>query len=171
MTSRSLILVTVLAAVLALAPRSLGAFDAQDTFRKGTFVLSAEAGGGAQHSIEGQASQVGLEFWNGGIRFGLLPFGPSLSGPLFGALEVGVEPFYQRYTEPVHAFFGGLGVLLRYHLLSLGRVVPYVEVFGSVGGTDLDTREIDSTFTFLVHGGVGASVDRKSTRLNSSHRL
>jgi opacity protein-like surface antigen len=88
----------------------------------------------------------------------MIPFGPSGPRPLWGALEVGLEPFYQRYTHPVDAFFAGLGLALRYHFLSLGRVVPYVEVFGAAGGTDLETLEIDSNFTFLLHAGVGLSV-------------
>jgi opacity protein-like surface antigen len=36
--------------------------------------------------------------------------------------------------------------------------VPYVEVAGSAGGTDLELPEIRSTFAFLLWGGVGASV-------------
>src|SRR5207245_7598221 len=70
----------------------------------------------------------------------------------------------------------------RYHFLSLGRFVPYVELAGAAGGTTLRVREIDSAFTFLIFGGVGASYfltdriapyvgyrDRKRTRLNSSN--
>lgn len=137
---------------------SAWAFDSEATFTKGTLVLSVEGGGGSQHNLEGQPFQTGLEFWNAGVRVAVLPFGTLLSGPLHGALEVGLEPFYQRYTRPVDAFFGGLGASFRYHFLSLGRVVPYVEVFGAAGGTDLQIREIDSTFTFLLFGGVGASI-------------
>jgi hypothetical protein len=146
------------AVVLVSLVGSAGAFDPEATFKKGALVLSAEGGGGSQHNIENQQFQTGLEFWNTGIRIGVLPFGTSLSGPLHGALEVGLEPFYQRYTRPLDAFFGGLGASVRYHFLSLGRVVPYVEVFAAPGGTDLRTREIASTFTFLLFGGVGASV-------------
>jgi opacity protein-like surface antigen len=36
--------------------------------------------------------------------------------------------------------------------------VPYVELAGSAGGTDLDIPEIRSAFAFLLFGGVGASV-------------
>jgi opacity protein-like surface antigen len=52
----------------------------------------------------------------------------------------------------------GFGLSLCYHFLSFSRVVPYVELFGAAGGTDLKRPEIDSRFTFLLHGGVGASV-------------
>jgi opacity protein-like surface antigen len=47
---------------------------------------------------------------------------------------------------------------LRYHFLTLGRFVPYVEIAGSAGGTDLEVPEIKSAFAFLLFGGVGASV-------------
>lgn len=35
--------------------------------------------------------------------------------------------------------------------------MPYVEVAGAAGGTDLDVREQDSEFTLLPFGGAGAS--------------
>jgi hypothetical protein len=158
MTPRTLMLVVALGAIVAGAPRSSAAFDAQETFRKGAVVVSAEGGGGRQDNIDGKPAQTHLEMWNAGIRFGVIPLGVSSSGPLVGALEVGLEPFYQRYAAPVHAFYAGLGLAVRYHFLALGRVVPYVEVFASAGGTDLEIREISSTFTFLLHGGVGAAV-------------
>src|SRR5207248_7435956 len=104
------------------------------------------------------------------VRFSLLPLEPLGRNHFwYGALEMGFEPLYQKYTVPKEAFWAGLAAVSRYHFLSLGRVVPYVEIGGSAGGTDLEIREINSAFAFLVFGGLGAS-DRKSTRLNSSHR-
>jgi len=132
-------------------------YDPNDTFRKGTFVLSTEAGGGKQHDVAPHPDETGLEFLNGGVRLSLLPFGPTLSGPLYGALEVGLEPFAQGYVDPVRAYFAGLAAVGRYHFLSLGRFVPYFEVAGAAGGTTLRVREIKSAFTFLLFGGVGAS--------------
>ena len=79
---------------------------------------------------------------NAGVRFGYLPFAPVGPGPLHGSFEVGLEPLYQRYFEPVDAFFAGLGATFRYHFLSLGRFVPYVELAAAAGGTDLKVREI-----------------------------
>jgi hypothetical protein len=37
-------------------------------------------------------------------------------------------------------------------------VVPYLEVGGAAGGTDLQVREINSAFAFLLFGGLGASI-------------
>jgi len=71
---------------------------------------------------------------------------------------VGFEPLYQKYTEPKPAFWAGLASVLRYHFLGLGRVVPYLELGAAAGGTDLDIREIDSSFAFLLFGGLGASM-------------
>ena len=64
---------------------------------------------------------------------------------------------YQQYFEPKGAFYAGAGLALRYHFLSLGRFVPYLEAAGTAGGTNLKVFEIDSTFTFVVWGGLGAS--------------
>jgi opacity protein-like surface antigen len=148
-------------AALLVAAVPAPAFEASETFRKGAYVLSFEAGYGEQANIEGHRVRTGLEFWNAGVRFSLLPFEPVGPGLLRGSLEVGLEPFWQRYVDPRHGFFAGLGAVARYHLISLisfGRAVPYVEVMGAAGGTDLQTREIDSIFTFLLHAGAGLSV-------------
>jgi opacity protein-like surface antigen len=134
------------------------AFDAMQTFRKGTIVLSVEGGYGEQDNITKFADDPGLEFWNAGVRLSVLPFPPVELGPLSGALEAGLEPYYQRYLDPYEAYFAGLGAVLRYHVLSLGRVVPYAEVMGAGGRSTLRTVEIDSDFTFLLHAGVGLSV-------------
>jgi hypothetical protein len=51
-------------------------------------------------------------------------------------VNFGVEPFYQRFIEPVDAFFAGLGVVARYHILPFGRFVPYIELSAAPGATD-----------------------------------
>ncbi len=144
-------------AVLAMSPGRVLGYDSKETFRKGAYVLSVEGGGGGQHDVVGHPDETGLEFWNAGVRLSLLPFGAVGRGPFYGALEIGLEPLFQRYTDPVRAHFAGLTAVGRYHFLSLGRFVPYFEVAGAAGGTNLRVREIDSAFTFLVFGGVGAS--------------
>ena len=148
--------VTVLVLVLA-APA--WAFDADQTFKRGTFVLSGEGSYGWQFDLEDKRSVTYLEFYDVGVRFSLLPFDPFGRGHFWhGALEVGFEPLYQKYTEPKPAFWAGLTSVLRYHFLALGRVVPYFELGAAAGGTDLRIPEIDSTLAFLLFGGVGASV-------------
>ena len=148
-------LLLLLAIVLAHAA---SAFDANQTFARGTYVLSAEGSYGEQFNLEGFSFQSDIKFWNAGIRGSILPFGPAGPGLLRGAFEVGLEPLYQKYLDPRPAFWAGLIAVFRYHFLSLGGFVPYVEAGGGPGGTDLRVPEIDSSFSFVLWGGVGASV-------------
>jgi hypothetical protein len=158
MTNRSIPVIIALAALL-LAAVPAWAFDAEQTFKKGTFVLSGEGAYGWQVNIEGKRGETFLEFYDTGVRFSLLPFDAIAKGSfLYGALEVGLEPLYQHYTTPKQAFWLGLAAVGRYHFLGLGRVVPYLEVGGAAGGTDLQVREINSAFAFLLFGGLGASI-------------
>jgi lipid A 3-O-deacylase len=143
-------------AVLIAAPAAL-AFEPQQTLRQGSFVVSPEAGYGRQFNLEDKRVYTEVEFVNAGVRVGWLPFSPLGPGPLHGSLEVGLEPLYQRYTEPHDAFFAGLGLTGRYHFMSLGRFVPYMEVAAFAGGTDLKIREIASNFAFMLWAGAGVS--------------
>jgi len=151
--------ITVMVALLLAAAAPAWAFDAEQTFKKGTFVLSGEGAYGWQFNLENKKSVTYLEFYDVGVRFSLLPFDPVGKDHFwYGALEVGFEPLYQKYTEPKPAFWAGLASVLRYHFLGLGRVVPYAELGAAAGGTDLEIREIDSSFAFLLFGGLGASI-------------
>jgi opacity protein-like surface antigen len=156
MPARALAAALLLALVAAVP--CAAAFDGAQTFHAGAWLLSLEGGGGGQTNFEHKWDDTGLAFWNTGVRLSLVPWGPVGPGLLRGAFELGVEPFVQRYTDPVVARFAGLAGVARYHVLSLGRLVPYVELFLAAGDTDLRVREIDSEFTFLVQAGAGASV-------------
>lgn len=148
-----------LLALLALAAPAR-AFDNEPIFAKGAYALSFEGGYGEQFNLEGFSFLSHLKFFNLGFRSSLLPFETfgAREAPLHGALEIGLEPFYQQYTDPKSAFWAGLAAVGRYHFLVLGRFVPYAELAGAAGGTDLRVREIDSSFSFILWGGVGASV-------------
>lgn len=148
----------VLMLVLLLLAAPASAYDPNTTFAKGTYVLSAEGSYGEQFNLEGFSVQSEIKFWNLGLRASVLPFGPTGPGVLRGAFEAGLEPLYQRYTDPEPAYWAGLAAVCRYHFLSLGRVVPYAELAAAAGGTDLQVREIDSSFSLLLWGGLGASV-------------
>lgn len=44
------------------------------------------------------------------------------------------------------------------HGVGFGRVVPYLELTAGAGGTGPRLPESQSTFTFILEGGAGASV-------------
>ena len=138
-------IISIVALLLAAAPA--WAFDAEQTFKKGTFVLSGEGAYGWQLNSEHKRSATYVEFYDAGVRFSLLPLD-----------TIARRSFLYGYTTPKQAFWAGLAAVGRYHFLGLGRVVPYAEVGGAAGGTDLEVREINSTFAFLVFGGLGASI-------------
>jgi len=150
-------IVAALLVLLLLAAGPVLAFDVNETFSKGTNVMSLEGGGGSQSNLEQHKRQTGLDLWYLGLRYSLLPLDPAGPSVLRGALEVGLEPLVQKYTGGRDAFWGGVSAQGRWHFISLGRFVPYVEVGAGVGGTDLRAIEIDSTFAFLLSAGLGAS--------------
>ena len=145
-------------ALLLLGVGPAGAFDNAQIFTQGTTVLSVEAGGGSQNDLENHHVQSNLDLWYLGVRYSLLPLAPAGPSVLRGALEVGLGPMYQKYERGRDAFWAGLSAHGRWHFLSLGRFVPYVELGAGAGGTDLNAVEIDSTFAFLLSAGVGASI-------------
>lgn len=149
--------IAIALALLLLSASSAPAFDPAQTFRQGATVLSIEAAGGSQNNLERHRVQSDLNLWSLGARYSLLPLAPSGPGLLRGSLEVGLEPTFQRYTDGHDAFWLGVSARGRWHFLSLGRVVPYLEVGAGAGGTDLRAIEIDSSFAFLLSVGVGAS--------------
>jgi len=163
--------VTVALALVVAWAAPARAFDPEGTFARGTYVLSLEGGYGEQFDVEGFHTQSDLSFFNLGLRASLLPWGPIGSGALKGAFELGVEPFYHRYTDPTPAFWAGLAAVGRFHFLALGPFVPYAEVAAAAGGTDLRVLEIDSDLSFLLWGGVGASLFvTDSTALYAGYR-
>lgn len=150
--------VLLLGSLLVLAAAApTRAFESNETFQQGSFIWSFEAGAGNQENLEGHRVQTDLDLWYVGARLGWLPFDPLGAGWYRGALEVGLEPIYQAYTSPQTAYYAGLAAVAKYHVLSLGRFVPYAELGAAAGGTNLKVIEIDSSFAFWLGGGVGAS--------------
>jgi len=133
------------------------AFDSDLTFQKGTWIGSLEGGGGSQNNLEDHRRQTGIDLWYAGARLSYLPWGTIGSGFFHGAFEPGLEAIYQRYTKPADKYYAGLALSGRYHFLSLGRFVPYIELLAAAGGTNLRVIEIDSDFAFWLAGGIGAS--------------
>jgi hypothetical protein len=145
-------------AVLALLPaRSSPAFDPEVTFAKGTTILGLQVGGGAANNVERQRTVSDISFITVTPRASHLFFAPFGPGLLRGALEPGLEGWFQYYRSPRSATAEGLKLAARYHFIGLGRLVPYLEATAGAGGTSLRVPEIDSTFTFVLEAGAGLS--------------
>src|SRR5262249_40069223 len=96
-------------------------------FARGTTILGLQVGGGGQHNIAGDREITGLSLVNVPPRVSYLLFEPFGSGLLRSALEPGLEGWFQFYVAPRFFHAEGLKVALRYHLIGLGPLVPYLE--------------------------------------------
>jgi len=146
----------VVLAMLTLA-RPASAFDPEVAFAKGMTILGLQVGGGAANNVEGHRAVSDISFLNLTPRISHMFFAPFGSGLLRSAVEPGVEGWFQYYLSPESSTAQGLKLALRYHLIGLGRVVPYLEATAGAGGTSLKVPEINSTFTFVLEGGAGLS--------------
>ena len=81
-----------------------------------------------------------------------------LHNVLYGALELGLEPWFQQYTHHPTPIGPGWPWWDAITSSGSGRLVPWVEWVGAAGGTDLKVPEIRSRFAFMTDVGVGASV-------------
>lgn len=146
------------ALLLACAlPTAAAAVDGEAVLTKGTWALGLQLGGGAQNNVENHRTISGVSFVNFEPRFGYFPFEQFGKGWLKGALETGLEAWFQYYVEPDTATAQGLKLALRYHVLGFGPLVPYIEGTAGAAGTSLKVMEIRSTFTFVLEAGAGLS--------------
>ncbi len=143
-------------AVLCLA-RPAPAYDPEATFARGTTIFGLQFGGGAANNVEGHRTVSDISFVTETPRLSYLFFSPFGSGLLRSAFEPGLEGWFQQYLSPYSATAQGLKLTGRYHLIGLGRFVPYLEGTAGAGGTSLRVPEIDSTFTFVLEAGAGLS--------------
>lgn len=146
-------------ALLLVLPSQGQAFDAEQQFARGTTIFSLQLGGGVENNVERhEAIYISdVAFVNVSPRLSFLPLDPMGPGPLRGALELGLEGWYQVYVHPDLVTAQGLKGMLRYNFLTLGHFVPYLELAAGAGGTNLKVEEIRSTFTFVLEAGAGAS--------------
>jgi opacity protein-like surface antigen len=142
--------------ILSLA-RPAAAYDAEAAFAKGTTIFGLQVGGGVHNNVEEHRTVSDISFVNVNPRVSHLFFAPFGSGLIRSAFEPGLEGWFQYYVSPDSATAAGLKVALKYHFIGLGRFVPYLEVTAGAGGTSLKVPEINSTFTFVLEGGVGAA--------------
>lgn len=158
-------------AVLCLA-RPAPAYDPEATFARGTTIFGLQIGGGAANNVEGHRYVSDISFITETPRLSYLFFSPFGSGLLRSAFEPGLEGWFQQYLSPHSATAQGLKLTGRYHLIGLGRFVPYLEGTAGAGGTSLRVPEIDSTFTFVLEAGAGLSYFvTDSLALNAGYRF
>jgi hypothetical protein len=125
---RGVVAATALA-VMALVPaRTAPTFDPEATFAKGTTILGMQVGGRAVNNVEGHRTVSDISFITATPRASYLFFAPFGSGLLRGALEPGLEGWFQHYRSPDPATAAGLKLTARNHFIGLGRLVPYLEV-------------------------------------------
>ncbi len=155
----------LLAAIIILSPLAAAAADSDRPFVKHALVISAEA---TFAHFGPRLGDRGLQAWNLSARAALLPFGvtrfAALRGLADGALEVGLEPAFERFTSE-NQNFAGLGLAARYYLLHFryGRWVPWIEAGIVPGGTDLrigrvsNQTRLTGPFMARIQGAVGIS--------------
>src|SRR5258705_9990554 len=168
---RGVMAAAVTLGVLAVVCRA-PAFDLEAAFARGTTIFGLQVGGGAASNVEGQRTLSDISFANVSPRVSYLFFSPFGSGFLRSAVEPGIEGWFQYYLSPKEATVEGLKLAMRYHLIGFGRLVPYLEVNGGAGGTNLRVKEISSTFTFVLEAGAGvADFITDTVALDSGARL
>jgi opacity protein-like surface antigen len=154
MLSRAALGALLLACVV---PTPAAAVDAESVLTKGTWALGLQVGGGEQNNVENKRTTSGISFVNVEPRLGYFPFEQFGKGWIKGALETGLEGWFQYYLEPHTATAEGLKLALRYHVLGFGPLVPYIEATAGPAGTNLKVKEIRSTFAFVAEAGAGVS--------------
>src|SRR5262245_14410541 len=117
------ILIAVLVVASGCLPAVVLAFDAEPSFKKGTWIASLQMGGGAQADIDNHFS--GISYLDFMPRVSYLPFAPFGSGRYRAALEPGLEAWLAHYLAPQQANAGGMKAALRLHAIGFGRIVPY----------------------------------------------
>jgi lipid A 3-O-deacylase len=147
------IAVTMMVVLASVRPAS--AYDAEAAFARGMTIVGLQVGGGAASNVEDHRTVSDISFLNLTPRVSYLLFAPFGSGWFRGALEPGLEGWFQYYRSPDSATAEGLKLAARYHLIGLGRLVPYLEATGGAAGTNLKVPEIRSTFTFVLEAGTG----------------
>lgn len=154
MLSRAVLGALLLACIV---PTAAAAVDAESVLTKGTWALGLQVGGGEQNNVENHRTTSGISFVNIEPRLGYFPFEQFGKGWIKGALETGLEGWFQYYLEPHTATAEGLKLALRYHVLGFGPLVPYIEATAGPAGTNLKVKEIRSTFSFVAEAGAGVS--------------
>jgi hypothetical protein len=164
-------MIALASGLLAKAPGF--AADPESVLETSRWLVSGEA---TVAHFGARLNDRSIQAWNLSARFSLLPFGVNhyhfLSGKVDGALEVGLEPTFERFSvrhSPQNtsgfANYEGVGLVLRYYLVHIRYqgMVPWIEAGIAPGGTDLkigqQSNETRLTGPFMnrIKGGLGLS--------------
>ena len=150
-----LLLTTLLAAAPpALAGEAPGADDRR--FGRGRLHLGFSTGWG-------QGYEPGSHPQDEVRMLAFVPsLGVGLTDPLGGEawyagnLDLSIEPQFLVDLSSGGGFAGGTALLLRYQLLGLPGLVPFVSVGAGMAGVDFDGTHQDDGFNFILQAGAGA---------------
>ena len=137
---------------------------AQTGPEQGGHEIEIWAGGG--HSVPGGRSDTGA--FNAGFRYGWVITDLHLPSILRGRFEYAVDavPIFLIFQPQNTAYGAGFDPLgLKWNFQRHGRFSPYLELTGGVVFTNHEVPAYTNTVNFMDQ-----AADRKSTRLNSSHR-
>ncbi len=164
-----------LAVFLSLARRPGYAADPSSVLDTSRWVISGE---GTVAYFGGRLNDRAIQAWNLSTRVSLLPFGVTrfhtCNGIFDGALEVGLEPTFERFSAPHQtssgpkegfANYAGVGLVLRYYFLHFhyGPLVPWIDAGIAPGWSDLKIGErsnetrLNGPFMNRIKGGIGIS--------------
>ena len=79
------------------------------------------------------------------------------AGALSGNVEVLLEPFFARFTQPFAAEAAGGSIVFKYNLLAFGRWMPFWDAGAGMLWTNLAPRipEQSTPFNFVLQTGPG----------------
>jgi hypothetical protein len=152
-----------LACISSLAQSGQTASNNEPTpFHRGANEWGLHSGWGI--SIAGGAGN--RSYWMLAGRWGYTLTDELGSGPLRGNLQYGIEVIpvlVMRQSSTVYAA-GFSPLQLRYNFIAIRRLVPYVEIGGSILGSTKPMPEHTSRLNFLTHGGVGLQLLHDQSR-------
>ena len=143
-----------------ILPAALAEFEARDTLKKGTIELGLLAGYWKENSLDGTKPSSDQRAIFVLPQIGIVLTDELKAGWLSGNVEVLAEPLGAHYSKPFSASAFGGSLVLRYHLLSFGRWMPFWDVGGGMLWTDLAPRipEQSKKFNFVLETGPGIHV-------------
>lgn len=131
--------------------------DARDILKRGTIEAGGTVGFWQALSVPFQEPSANRSAVFTMPRIGMVVTDEVQAGALTGNLEVLVEPFFARFTQPFSAEAEGGALVFKYNLLTFGRWMPFWEAKAGMLWTNLAPRipEQSIPFNFIIETGPG----------------